>query len=66
MDLPFGQAAGHFIVSALNPQRQSAVTKTISFHLFSVLQAGGSDGAELSRRRGEAKNGGRGSESTMK
>lgn len=66
LDLPFRQAAGHFIVSSLNPQSQSAVTKTISFHLFSALRDDGSDVGDLSRSRGEAKNGGRGSESTMK
>lgn len=51
LDLPFRQAAGHFIASSLNPKSQSAVTKNnISFHLFSALWDDMSDFGHLSHR----------------
>lgn len=49
LDLPFRQAAGHFIASSLNPQSQLAVTKNdISFHLFSTFWNDMSDFGDLS------------------
>lgn len=68
LDLPFRQAAGHCIASSLNPQSQSAVTKSdISFHLFSTLWDDPSDfWWSVLQSVGEAKNGCRESESTIK
>lgn len=49
LDLPFRQAAGHFIGSSLNPQSETAVTKNhITFHLSSTLWDDMSDFGDMS------------------
>lgn len=58
LDLPFSQAADHFIALSLNSQSRSAVTmKNISFHLFSPLWSGRSGFGYLSLSLEEARMG---------